>query len=201
MIMPATTATTATTPTTATTATTAAPAATQPAKGAAALTLDDLARRSYADLESLYRSAPSAATLRAIDGKPKGRMLAVRSVEQTPLAGPIRAFAASSSFVWDGKTFASLSDQEGTGINRVQIPGALGRQNLFPFRTLFGPSAIDGERTLILDYDLSENPPWIRKIHDEVREVAPGLFLGPAMWKAAGGPVTLLWFALDARGR
>lgn len=162
------------------------------------LTLDDLAARSYASLEAMYRGAKNAASMRAVDGTPKGRMLAVRHVGG-PIARAIRAFAASRAFVWDGKTFASTSDDRGTGINRLVVPGALGRQNLFPFETRFGPSAVDGQPALILDYDLSENPPWIRKVHDEIREVSPGLFLGPAMWKAKSGPLTVLWFALDTR--
>jgi hypothetical protein len=162
-------------------------------------TLDALAERSYGELEALYGKAKNAKTMRAVDGTPKGRMLAVRLVEKTPLAAWVRAFAASSAFLWDGKTFTSSSDKEGKGINRIQIPGALGRQNLFPFDTRFGASAIDGEPALILDYDLPENPPWIRKIHDEVREISPGLFFGPAMWKTDTKPMTLLWFALDAR--
>ena len=124
-------------------------------------------------------------------------MLAVRTLDGSPLSPLVRSFAASRHFIWDGKTFASRSDTAGAGINRIAIAGALGRQNLFPFNTLFGPSAIDGQPALILDYDLLENPPWIRKIHDEVREVSPGLFLGPAMWKGRSGRVTLLWFALE----
>jgi hypothetical protein len=111
----------------------------------------------------------------------------------------VRALAASPRFVWDGKTFSARSEEEGSGINRIRIPGALGRQDLFPFHTSFGASALDGDPTLILDYDLPQNPPWIRKIHDEIREVGPGLFLGPAMWKSASGATTLLWFALDTR--
>ena len=80
------------------------------------------------------------------------------------------------------------------------MPRALGHQRLFPFETSFGPSALDGQPTLILDYDLDVNPGFIRRIHDEIREVAPGLFLGPAMWKGRGDARTLvLWFALDAR--
>lgn len=167
------------------------------------LTLDALARRSYGALEALYKTAKNAKSIRAVDGTPKGRMLAVRFVDESPLGAFVRAFARSSHFVWDGKTFTSSSDQEGAGINRIQIPGALGRQSLFPFKTHFGPSAIDGAPALILDYDLPENPPWIRKIHDEVREVARGLFFGPAMWKGGKGGegrATLLWFALDTRG-
>ena len=44
-------------------------------------------------------------------------------------------------------------------------------------------------------------------MHDEIREVSPGLFLGPAMWRSAiaeraardDRKTLLLWFALDAR--
>jgi len=165
------------------------------------LTLEALAHKSYAALEALYRTSKNATSIRAVEGTPKGRMLAVRFVDETPLGALVRGFAASRHFVWDGKTFASSSEKEGSGINRVQIPGALGRQNLFPFKTHFGPSAIDGAPALILDYDLPENPPWIRKVHDEVREASPGLFFGPAMWKGAKERVVVLWFALDTRGR
>ena len=132
------------------------------------------------------------------DGKLVGRMLAVRRVPST-LAGALRRFAASSAFVWEGKTFQASNELRGVGHNRVRIPHALGRQNLFPFETFFGPSAIDGKRTLVLDYDLDVNPAYIRKIHDEIREVSPGLFLGPAMWKGGRDKFTVLWFALDAR--
>jgi hypothetical protein len=168
---------------------------------ASELTLDTLALRSYDALEALYRAAEPPRSMRAVDGVPKGRMLAIRYVEGAPVGRLVRALAASPRFLWDGKTFAARSDQEGSGINRIRIPGALGRQDLFPFETLFGASALDGEPTLILDYDLPRNPPWIRKVHDEIREVAPGLFLGPAMWKTAAGPKPLLWFALDTRVR
>lgn len=173
----------------------AAPTAASP------LTLDSLARQSFAALEARYRAARPPRSMHAVDGAPKGRMLAVRYVDGAPVARLLRAFAASPAFVWDGKTFAAHSDEDGTGINRIRIPGALGRQDLFPFATHFRPSELDGAPALVLDYDLPRNPPWIRKIHDEIREVAPGLFLGPAMWKAASGPTTILWFALDTRVR
>jgi hypothetical protein len=140
--------------------------------------------------------------LRIVDGSPKGRMLAVRALSDLPISSLLRRFAASRAFVWDGKTFSAVSDREGTGINRVQVPAALGRQKLFPFKTSFGPSLFDAAQTLILDYDLPENPSWIRKIHDEIREVSPGLFLGPAMWKTSPTTATtVLWFALDTHSR
>jgi hypothetical protein len=161
--------------------------------------LDTLAARSLTELEALYRAATVSSTMRAADGPLIGRMLAVRRMPGG-VAGALRRWAASSSFVWEGKTFEASSETRGMGHNRVRVPRVLGRQNLFPFATAFGPSAIDGKPALILDYDLDVNPAYIRHVHDEIREVAPGLFLGPAMWKGEGGAKTLvLFFALDAR--
>ncbi len=160
--------------------------------------LDSLAARSLTELDALYRAAAVSSTMHAADGALIGRMLTVRGLGPA-LAGPLRRFAASRAFVWEGKTFQASSDTRGVGHNRVSIPRVLGRQNLFPFETLFGPSAIDGKQTLILDYDLDVNPSYIRHIHDEIREVSPGLFLGPAMWKGDNGKALVLWFALDSR--
>jgi hypothetical protein len=168
--------------------------------------LDTLAATSFAELDALYRSATCSTSLHAADGALPGRMLAVRALP-APIAAPLRRWAASASFVWEGKTFAASSDTVGVGHNRVAVPRVLGRQNLFSFDTRFGASAIDGKPTLVLDYDLDDNPAYIRHVHDEIREVTPGLFLGPAMWKSAIGPrattsdgkTLLLWFALDAR--
>ena len=72
----------------------------------------------------------------------------------------------------------------------------LGVGDVFPFATHFGPSAIDGKPCLVLDYDQPENPWLIRQIHDELRQVGPGVFLGPAMWKARPTPKLVLYFAI-----
>ena len=168
-------------------------------RGAGGESLDTLAARSLAELDALYRAAPVSASLYAADGALTGRMLAVRRLPGG-IASALRRWAASSSFVWEGKTFQATSDTGGVGHNRVSLPRVLGRQNLFPFATSFGSSAIDGKPTLILDYDLDVNPSYIRHVHDEIREVVPGLFLGPAMWRGARDTTSLvLYFALDAR--
>lgn len=161
-------------------------------------TLDSLARRSSSDLDSLYRTAVVSSTMHAADGPLVGRMLAVRGIPGRA-AGPLRRWAASRSFMWEGKTFQAATDTRGSGINRVYVPRVFGHQNLFPFNTSFGPSAIDGKPTLVLDYDIDVNPGYIRRIHDEIREVAEGLFLGPAMWKRGSDRTLVLWFALDSR--
>ena len=165
------------------------------------LSLDDLAKKRFEELSALYDRGRVPASLRAVDGPLIGRMLVLKGLAKGPLAKQLRRFAGSKAFVWGGKSFSAESDKRGTGINRVNLPGVLGRQNLFPFETRFDSSAVDGKETIVLDYDLAENPPYIRRIHDEIREVAPGLYLGPAMWKAAKGPVTVLWFALDTGKR
>lgn len=160
--------------------------------------LDSLAALSIAELEALYRGARVSSSMSAADGELPGRMLAVRGLPG-PIARPLARWAGSRSFLWEGKTFRATSDRAGVGHNRVVARSVLGRQNLFPFATLFGPSAIDGAPALILDYDLADNPGYIRRIHDEVREVEPGLFLGPAMWKSSDSRTLVLYFALDAR--
>jgi hypothetical protein len=174
------------------------PTTTTTTRGPSLHTLDSLAARSSSELDALYRAATVSSSMHAADGALVGRMLAVKGLPGI-IGKRLRRFAASRSFVWEGKTFQASSDTRGVGHNRVNIPRALGRQNLFPFDTLFGPSAIDGKPTLILDYDLDVNPTYIRHIHDEVREVSPGLFLGPAMWKGERAKSLVLWFALDSR--
>ena len=166
-----------------------------------ALSLDDLARRPAAELEALYREGHVPDALDAVDGPLRGRMLAVVRLDRGPIARALRRFSGSRSFVWAGKTFHAERRDAGRGINRVVGGSVLGRQDLFPFHTSFAPSRLDGGPSIVLDYDLPENPPYIRRIHDEIREVSPGIYLGPAMWKHGSGATTVLWFALDTGRR
>ena len=165
-------------------------------------TLDSLAAMSSDQLRRIYLAGYMPQTLAALDGHPRGRMLAVVFAESRRAATALRRFAGASAFPWGGKSFRADTDTEGSGINRVHL---FGRHKLFPFHTRNEASLIDGEPCVMLDYDLRDNPRVIRKIHDEVREVSAGLFLGPAMWKLSGpssGPLgfdakLVLWFALD----
>jgi hypothetical protein len=165
------------------------------------VSLDDLSALSFRELESLYRKGTVPPSLAAVNGSPQGRMLAVRRLDRGVVGALLRRVAASPAFVWAGKSFEAETATNGSGINRLQAPSVIGRQSLFPFATRFDASAIDGNRTIVLDYDRPENPPYIRRIHDEIREVSPGVFLGPAMWKTSRGATTLLWFSLDTGRR
>ncbi len=156
--------------------------------------VDELSRLGTSALGDLYATG-TPPRLRDLDGAPRGRMLAwVGPVGRPPVFRVVSRVARSRAFPWGGKSFRSASDERGTGINRVRGVG-----DAFPFETRFGPSAVDGRPCLILDYDLPQNPWFIRQIHDELRQVGTGVYLGPAMWKGAAGPTLVLFFAIATR--
>ncbi|AUM14138.1 hypothetical protein [Ketobacter alkanivorans] len=160
------------------------------------LHLDQLSSMQVDELDSLYRQGTLPSSFNTLNGTPKGRMLAIRTLDQTPLFGPISLLSKAKVFPWEGKSFNATSDCTGTGINRINL--TLLKQQWFPFNTRVEPSVIDGKDCIYLDYDLPENPWFVRKIRDELREVSPGLFLGPAMWKTGDNEAALvLWFAID----
>ena len=159
------------------------------------LTLDDLSALNVDELDALYRQGRMPASFKALNRTSKGRMLAIRNLDRTFLFSPISAFSKLSLFPWDGKSFNATSDSTGDGINRINL---LAKLNWFPFKTRVEASVIDGKDCIYLDYEQPGNPFFIAKIRDELREVAPGLFLGPAMWKTGNNSAELvLWFAID----
>ncbi len=156
--------------------------------------LASLAALDVAELGRRYAAGVVPPDLAALEGHPRGRMLAIRALDRGRRGGALRRFSGWAAFPWEGKSFSGHG-RTGTGINRI---GLFGRRNWFPFRTSVRDSVIDGAPCIVLDYDLPENPAAIRAIHDELREIEPELFLGPAMLKARKGPRFVLWFALDA---
>ena len=158
------------------------------------LDLAALRLMSFEELDMLYRSSPRPATIADLDGDAKGAMLAWRSPRNGPLASLLRSFGSSTAFPWEGKSFYSEGSTSGRGINRINL---LGKRRWFPFRTRFGPSFLDGKPTFVLDYSGPGNPPFIRQIVDEVREVAPRLYMGPAALNVSGRPRLILFFAVS----
>jgi len=160
---------------------------------ASVLDLAALRRMSYAELDELYRSAKRPDFISDLDGHARGAMLAWRRPRIGPIAWWLRTFGASTAFPWEGKSFQGASN-EGTGINRVNF---FGKRTWFPFKTRFDKSFLDGKPAFVLDYSGPGNPPLIRSIVDEVREVAPGLYLGPAALNFRGRPRPVLYFAVS----
>jgi len=134
-------------------------------------TLDDLARLDPDQLMGLYHGArtPRLATL-------AGRMLAVPRLQKPHVKTWVEKFSKSRVFPWQGKTFEHQTESHGHGVNRL-----LGeRVTWFRFETSVGRSHAGDFDAVHLDYGHSGNPPLIRKVKDEVREVAAGLWLGLA---------------------
>jgi hypothetical protein len=154
--------------------------------------LDALLDLSCPALEKLYVEA-RAPRIGQVSGDLRGRMLAWPSLEARPgVAGAIRAFAGSRGFPWRGKTFSPRGEVSGDGINRVVSD----RFRLFRFETFIAPSRAGDFDALQLDYDLRGNPPVIRSIKDEIRELEPGLWLGQAWLKTKKREILWLYFAL-----
>jgi len=158
------------------------------------LDLAALRRMSFTELDELYRSGKRPASITDLDGDAIGAMLAWRRPTWGPVAWWLRTFGAAKSFPWEGKTFKSHTNDAGEGINRVNF---FGKRRWFPFKTRFEPSFLDGKPSFRLDYSGPANPPFIRSIVDEVREVAPRLYMGPAALLVRGKPRPILFFALS----
>ena len=161
---------------------------------APALDLAGLHQMNFEQLDQLYRSGKRPATISDLNGDARGAMLAWRVPGRGPVAWLLRVFGASSLFPWEGKSFKSQSNDQREGINRVNL---LKKMRWFPFKTRFDASFLDGNPTFVLDYSGPGNPPFIRSIADEVREVAPGLYLGPAALVVKGKPHPILFFAVS----
>lgn len=89
---------------------------------------------------------------------------------------------------WQGKVFTRNPDgNDATLQNKVGPTGA----RLIVARVYYTDSWLDGRKCIVLDY--SKTSLFARKIRDEIREVAPGVYLGKVWW----GKTRLIDFALE----
>src|SRR5262245_23747786 len=138
--------------------------------------LDDLARMSYPDLEQLYRAAPVGSVP---CGYTCGR--AIYCLDK-PLNG-VRSKV--TSLLWHGKHFRG----DGTLINQWSGVKAI------KARVCYGTSWLDCGPAIIMDYS-GTSLVW-RDVRDELREVAPGLYLGLMYRRRSAGPKFVTYFALE----
>ena len=132
------------------------------------------------------------------DGFLPGRLLATTT--WAPLDGLARRMSGLW-MPWQGKT---LFRERSAGVNRflpnVRVPMRAvwpgytpeyvgpDRVEAFPFRTRISPGELDpGVDVLKIDYDFEANPDFmIRRILDELVQVAPGRYLGKVLLRARG---------------
>lgn len=140
--------------------------------------VDALLGKPLHELEALYAAA-ICPEISALDGEGQGRMLAVTGWgSKFPLGRWLPKLAGGHYFPWKGKNFAPCTDASGEGINRTLSHRWPLR--LFRFETEIAHSLYDGAPAYVLDYDLSSNPGFIRRIRDEIRQISPDVFLGQA---------------------
>ena len=154
------------------------------------LDLGQLTRMGPTALAQVY-AAGTLPELPSVSGVPHGRMLALDALGDSPR---IARLAAKLRFPWRGKSFSGDSTFAGEGINRIRL---FGDRQWYRFETYTAPSVLDGQPCVLLNYDLADNPWFIRRIRDEIREVASGLFMGPALVRKRGRHTRVLHFAID----
>ena len=164
--------------------------------GALAAGLDPRANRArvFGELERMFRSGLPPDPLP--EGFLRGRLVATTT--RAPLDALVRG-VASMWMPWEGKVFDAAAM---TGTNRFRpdvrtpmrivwpsyepVANADDGLEAFVFRTRVAPGALDPDlRVLKIDYDFAFNPGFvIRRILDEVVQVAEGVYLGKVLLRA-----------------
>jgi hypothetical protein len=150
-----------------------------PMQGPAAIrTLDDLVALSAPQLDQLYRqSGPGPVPT----GKVVGRAL-------YPDARFPRARSNAARVAWQGKVFDPSTS---TATNKFFGVKAI-KGNVYA-----APSWLDGNPSMILDYEGTSR--IYGNYRDEIRQVAPGLYLGLMYDRTTAPPTLKMYFAFDAR--
>jgi len=141
-------------------------------------TATELLRMSQADLDELFRHSPSGDIP---VGDTEGTVIVAPG---TDLSGPAARFA--KWLAWRGKVFDPRSKTLANKITAFDI-------HAIKAQVYKATSWFDGQEAIILDY--SRKSVVAHRIRDEIREVAPGLYLGQVFL----GRARVLNFALTAR--
>jgi len=164
--------------------------------------------RVFGELERMFRSGLPPDPLP--EGFLRGRLVATTT--RAPLDALVRGLAPMW-MPWEGKVFDAAAM---TGTNRfrkdVRVPMRIvwpsyepattagDGLEAFVFRTRVAPGALDPDlRVLKIDYDYAFNPGFvIRRILDEVVQVADRVYLGKVLMRARGRFHRVGFFSLAA---
>ena len=128
-------------------------------------TVPDLLKMSQAQLDDLFTQSPPG---EIPDGEAKGTAIIAPGTTYTA-----EIAALINHFAWQGKTFDA---KKGVLRNRI-LPFGL---NAIIAKVYKAPSWLDGKECIVLDYsETSLLAHWIR---DEIRLIAPRLYLGKVYW-------------------
>ena len=157
-------------------------------------------------LDEIFRAGEAPDPLP--DGFLSGRLVA------TSTWGPWDSFVQRMAGLWMPWVGKSFQEGAKTGLNRFRptagarlwlrlvfpthAPRDSGdRLEAFPFRTTVGPGEIDRDvGVLKIDYDFEANPALIRRVLDELVQIAPGLYLGKVLFRLFGRFYRVGFFSL-----
>ena len=149
------------------------------ARGQTVTTADQLIGLNLAQLQDIYRQGTVA-------GLPAGKVRGTALV--SPGSSRARLLSRGARLVWQGKI---VDPSDATAVNRffgIKIVKGQVYQ---------GTSWLDGGASLILDY--SQTSRIYASNRDEIRLIAPGLYLGLMYARANPQPTLSLVFALEAQ--
>jgi hypothetical protein len=141
-----------------------------------AIAVSDLLKMSQGQLDELFTRSDSG---RIPNGEAKGTAIVAPGTTYTQ---DVAEFI--NHFTWQGKIFDS---EKGVLRNKILSLGL----NAIIAKVYKGASWLDGKECIVLDYsETSLLAHWIR---DEIREIAPGIYLGKVYWSKK----RLIDFALE----
>ncbi len=141
-------------------------------------TLDDLSGLTAPQLDLLYRQSGPGPV-------PAGK---VRGLALYPDSRFPRARSRAARVAWQGKVF---QPETGTAVNRFFGLRAI-KGNVYA-----GSSWLDGAPSMILDYEGTSR--LYGNYRDEIRQVAPGLYLGLMYDRTMSPPGFKMYFSFDSR--
>jgi hypothetical protein len=146
------------------------------ARSLSAIGVEDLLKLSRPELNELYTNSP-------IGPIPVGDTIGTAIIIPGSLVGRLAA-PFIRLFAWQGKVFYPAQEEL---LNKVSIFGL----KFIRAKVYLGESWLaKGQKAIIIDY--SRTSLMARSIRDEIRQVAPGLYLGKAFW----GQIHVLDFCL-----
>ncbi|MED5544797.1 MAG: hypothetical protein VYD90_06060 [Pseudomonadota bacterium] len=140
------------------------------------VTVADLLTKTAEELDALFAAAPRGDIP---DGETKGTaIIAAGTSYSDEVAKLVELFA------WQGKVF----DAEHGFLRNYILPFGI---KAIVAKVYYGQSWMDQKGCIVIDY--SETSLVAARVRDEIRLVAPGLFLGKVYW----GDTALMHFALE----
>ena len=106
--------------------------------------------------------------------------------------GPYKGGVANLKVTWQGKSFDAKNN---TGINKFKVGDK--EVEKYPFKTYVAKGLQDNIDVIKIDYNIRQNPWWLRIVLDEIVKTGEDEFLGKVHMRLIPGlPFSLGYFTL-----